>query len=95
MHSAWARVNAVLTFFGTVAAALCVLTTLTDYVHTSDPAIDVKLQSVKRLAPFRGKYDQAVLGVSLDADLTNAFSWNTKQLFVFLQAEYETEEVSG
>lgn len=28
----------------------------------------------------------------LEADLRSVFSWNTKQLFVFLQAEYETEE---
>ncbi|KAI8469269.1 MAG: 22 kDa subunit of signal peptidase [Monoraphidium minutum] len=92
MHSPWARVNAVLTFFGTVAAALCVLTTLTDFVHRADPAIKLELTGVKRLAPFRGKSDQAVLSMALDADLRSAFSWNTKQLFVYVQAEYETEE---
>ena len=34
---------------------------------------------------------QAILSLSLDADLRSAFSWNTKQLFVFLSADYETE----
>lgn len=34
---------------------------------------------------------QVKLSVSLDADLRQAFNWNTKQIFVFLQAEYETK----
>ena len=28
----------------------------------------------------------------LNADLRSIFSWNTKQLFVYVQAEYETED---
>jgi hypothetical protein len=28
----------------------------------------------------------------MDADLRSAFSWNTKQLFVYVQAEYVTPE---
>lgn len=35
---------------------------------------------------------QAVITFDLDADLRSVFSWNTKQLFVYLQAEYETPE---
>lgn len=58
MHSAMARGNAVLTFFGTVAAVLAVLTTLTDFVHHSDPRVKLELTGVKRLAPFRSKHDQ-------------------------------------
>lgn len=33
-----------------------------------------------------------VLSLKLDADLRSAFSWNTKQLFVYVQAEYVTPE---
>eukprot|EP00914_Ancora_sagittata_P032195 GHVO01065200.1.p1 GENE.GHVO01065200.1~~GHVO01065200.1.p1 ORF type:complete len:125 (+),score=8.80 GHVO01065200.1:23-397(+) len=33
--------------------------------------------------------DRAILQFSLDADLTSAFQWNTKQLFVYVTAEYE------
>lgn len=29
---------------------------------------------------------------NLDADLRSAFSWNTKQLFVFLRAEYTSDD---
>ena len=87
------RTNAALTFFGSTIAALCVLTTLTDFLHSGEPRAALRLEGVQRLAPFRGRYDQAVLSVSLDADLSGEFTWNTKQLFVFVAAEYETEEV--
>lgn len=95
MHSAMSRANAALTFFGSAVAALCALTALTDLWHGGEPRVDLKLNGVTRLAPYRGRYDQAVLSVALDADLSPAFSWNTKQLFVFVQAEYETDDVSS
>jgi signal peptidase complex subunit 3 len=50
------------------------------------------LLQVKRLVTHRGKHDQAALSMRLDADLRSAFSWNTKQLFVFVQADYVTPE---
>jgi hypothetical protein len=36
---------------------------------------------------------QAVLTFSLDADLRSVYSWNTKQLFVFLQVSGMIERV--
>ena len=41
---------------------------------------------------FHPRRWQAVVTFDLDADLRSIFSWNTKQLFVYLQAEYETPE---
>jgi signal peptidase complex subunit 3 len=32
------------------------------------------------------------MSLYLDADLRSIFSWNTKQLFVYLQAEYSTPQ---
>lgn len=90
MHSVSSRLNAALTFFGTTAALLACLVALTDVVHKSDPPVEVQLKEVKRFSTLRGKHDQAVLSMSLRADLRSAFSWNTKQLFVYLQAEYAT-----
>ncbi|KAF8059715.1 signal peptidase complex subunit 3A [Scenedesmus sp. PABB004] len=126
MHTVWSRANTVLTFFATTVSVLCVLVTLTDVLHTSDPPVSLKLTEVKRLAQHRGKQDQvspphgahartrapprraaaagsaaptraraarraqAAISMALRADLSSAFSWNTKQLFVFVQAEYAT-----
>jgi signal peptidase complex subunit 3 len=92
MHSYWNRLNTTLTFFGTVAAVLCVLVTVTDLFHTAHPDVNVKLLKVKQLGVHRNKNDQTVLSLKLDADLRSAFSWNTKQLFVYVQAEYSTPD---
>ena len=37
-------------------------------------------------------HDQAILSIGVDADLRSLFNWNVKQLFVYVTAEYETEE---
>ena len=36
-------------------------------------------------------HDQAIVSLSIDADLRSVFNWNVKQLFVYITAEYETE----
>lgn len=41
---------------------------------------------------MRSALVQAVVTFDLNADLRSIFSWNTKQLFVYVQAEYETED---
>lgn len=92
MHSYWHRLNTVFTFFGTVAAVLCVLTTSTDLFHKSTPIVNVSIAEIRRLTPYLGQKDQAVLTFNLEADLRSVFSWNTKQLFVFVQAEYTTPQ---
>ncbi|KAF6263833.1 hypothetical protein COO60DRAFT_1267336 [Scenedesmus sp. NREL 46B-D3] len=92
MHTVWTRANTVLTFFATVLSVLCVVVTVTDVFHKSDPPITIQLKEVKRLVTHRGRQDQAALSMQLNADLRSAFSWNTKQLFVFVQADYVTPE---
>lgn len=53
MHTYSNRANTVLTFFGTVAAVLCVLVTITDVFHKSDPPISVQLNEVQKLSLHR------------------------------------------
>ena len=42
-----------------------------------------------------GSTDRAVLKFDLDADLSSAFHWNVKQLFVFVTAEYRSKTNVG
>lgn len=42
-------------------------------------------------AVSREKNDLGTLRFDMTADLTPLFNWNTKQLFVYLTAEYETQ----
>ncbi len=59
MHSIAYRANAVFTLFGSVAATLAVLTSMTDLLHKSDPTVSLELGEVKRLVPYGGNRDQA------------------------------------
>ena len=45
--------------------------------------MSVKLAKVERFLRV-GRNDEAHLAFEIDADLTSVFSWNTKQLFVWL-----------
>lgn len=75
---------------------MCACTT---YFHAPEPKINVL--RMNRLTELRSQpyrdgrvVDRAVLTFDLDADLTAVFNWNTKQLFVYVVAEYETEKNS-
>jgi hypothetical protein len=61
MHTYSNRANTALTFFGTVAAVLCVLVALTDMFHQSDPPISVTLEEVKKLSLHRCVYGTVLL----------------------------------
>lgn len=51
---------------------------------------------MSRLGAERGSggsgADEAQLSMALQADMRSVFSWNTKQIFMFVQAEYATED---
>ena len=87
-HTFTHRLNALLTFAVTVLAVMCFCASVTDEFHVSNPVVDVQVLEIERFTAVDGN-DEAYLVFSIDADLTSVFSWNTKQLFVSVQAEYE------
>eukprot|EP01023_Acetabularia_acetabulum_P062736 TRINITY_DN7778_c0_g3_i1.p2 TRINITY_DN7778_c0_g3~~TRINITY_DN7778_c0_g3_i1.p2 ORF type:complete len:173 (-),score=9.96 TRINITY_DN7778_c0_g3_i1:335-853(-) len=92
MYTIWVRLNAVFTFASTALAVMCAFVTLTDYFHQTDPKIDLNVLNVDALYKKPRGDDAAFVQLQLNADLRSVFSWNTKQLFVFLSAEYETDK---
>ena len=71
---------------------MCVLRLLlADVLHEAHPTAVVRVAKVERLQALDAGKDEAYLAFELSADLTSAFSWNTKELFVFLGAEYESK----
>jgi hypothetical protein len=52
MHTVWTRANTVLTFFATVLSVLCVVVTVTDVFHKSDPPISIELKEVGSSTAF-------------------------------------------
>ncbi|EQC39591.1 hypothetical protein SDRG_03025 [Saprolegnia diclina VS20] len=89
MHTIWTRANALFTLAMTAMSIMCALTTLTTYLHEPSPVINtLSLNTVHSLKKYRDRTEKAVLSFDLDADLRSVFNWNTKQLFVYIVAEY-------
>jgi signal peptidase complex subunit 3 len=92
MHNLWVRLNAVVFFALTVLLALATLAAFSTYLHAGEPKVKVlRFDKLTQLMHYNGN-DRAKLNFHLNADLTPAFHWNVKQLFVFMVAEYETEK---
>ncbi len=92
MQNFWVRLNNV-TFFGfgvlLCMASMCSLSTMW---HFEPPAVKtLKLNTLKTLKNHGG-IDRALFTFDLSADLRPAFHWNIHQLFVFVVAEYKSEE---
>ncbi|CAM9566876.1 unnamed protein product, partial [Discosporangium mesarthrocarpum] len=91
MHTAWARLNAVVFFGLSVLLGLSILTALSTYLHKGFP--DVKRLGVNRMRSFRTHQgvDRLLMNIDVEADMAPAFNWNVKLLFLFVVAEYATE----
>ena len=90
MHNVWVRLNAVIFFALTVLLVLAVLCAMSTLLHQDKPTVKtLKMNTLKSLRNHGG-VDRALLSFELNADLSPAFHWNLKQLFVFVVAEYAT-----
>jgi len=94
MHSIVSRVNNVSAFMSSCIMALLAAITLTTFLFNANPQGDLTISSIKvtssnaRRYPNR-KQDLAFVNFNITADLTPLFNWNTKQLFLYLEAEYD------
>ncbi|KAL7003045.1 hypothetical protein U1Q18_004203 [Sarracenia purpurea var. burkii] len=90
MHSFGYRANALLTFALTVLALLCAMTSVSDNLNSPSPSAQVQVLNVNWFKKSTQGDDEVRLTLNISADLQSLFTWNTKQVFVFLAAEYET-----
>ncbi|CAK9805423.1 Signal peptidase complex subunit 3 [Anthophora quadrimaculata] len=96
MHSVFARNNAVMAYTLSVSACLtfcCFLSTVfIDYrANANLNTVKVAVKNLPDYSASREKNDLAYLTFDLQTDLTPLFNWNVKQLFLYLTAEYQTE----
>ncbi|DBA66797.1 TPA: hypothetical protein ACH3X2_001938 [Trebouxia sp. C0005] len=96
MHAWWIRGNAVLTLCTSVLAAVCIAVSITDLFHKSNPFVSASLVEVQGLQReydrWVGYRERAWIAVNLTADLQDSFTWNTRQIYLWLTAEYRTEK---
>ncbi|OAQ64677.1 microsomal signal peptidase subunit [Pochonia chlamydosporia 170] len=97
MHSSFTRIQNVFGFFTTVACVLAGFIAATDLIaarHPSGTLIPTNIQVVKGRPHYYSskKEEYAIIKFSLDADLSTLFTWNTKQLFVYVTADWPAAE---
>uniref|UniRef100_A0A915IDQ6 Signal peptidase complex subunit 3 n=1 Tax=Romanomermis culicivorax TaxID=13658 RepID=A0A915IDQ6_ROMCU len=97
MHSFLSRLNAVFAFALSVLASVTFACFVTTFFKNYSTAVEIATAKpfIKNLPDYsanREKNDLAVLNFDLQVDLSPLFDWNTKQLFLFLTAEYATKE---
>ncbi|MCJ1446650.1 MAG: hypothetical protein MMC23_007156 [Stictis urceolatum] len=93
MHSSLVRIQNVFGFFTTVAFTVAAFVAISVVLIPQDPSASIKLRNVQVVKGRPHYYstkkeEYAHIRFDLDADFTSLFNWNTKQLFVWVQAVY-------
>lgn len=96
MYMIFTRVNAIFAYTLSVSACLtfcCFLSTaFIDYrANATLNTVKVVVKNVPDYSASREKNDLGYLTFDLQTDLTPLFNWNVKQLFLYLTAEYQTD----
>jgi len=94
MHTVWVRLNAVVFFGLSALLGFSLLAGVSKIGHSSRHFPDVRKLELNRLRSLKshGGVDRALLSFDLNVDLTPAFHWNIKQLFVYVIASYKTDK---
>ncbi|KAJ6487834.1 signal peptidase 22 kDa subunit [Mycena sanguinolenta] len=94
MHTLFSRINNLSALLSScvmgLLAAIALSSMLQQLVTPPLPQGEVLVNSVK-VVPGKGrnhKYEHARIDFAVQADLAPLFNWNTKQLFLYLEAEY-------
>ncbi|KAH9910077.1 signal peptidase 22 kDa subunit [Xylariomycetidae sp. FL2044] len=98
MYNSLTRVQNVFGFFTTVAFVVAAIIAASDLTAPRTPSAEIKttnVQVVKGRPHYYStkKEEYAIIKFSLEADLSSLFTWNTKQLFVYVTAEWPAPPV--
>ncbi|OBZ71025.1 Signal peptidase complex subunit 3 [Grifola frondosa] len=97
MHTIYARFNNISAMFSSCLMALLAAIALSSFVFTADPKGDLSVASVQVFPGNARRYknrdqDFAFVNFNVTADLSPLFHWNTKQLFLYVSAEYANKQ---
>ncbi|KAK3308602.1 signal peptidase subunit-domain-containing protein [Chaetomium strumarium] len=101
MYSSVVRLQNTFGFFTTVAFVIAAFIAASDLITPRTPSVGVLKPTNVQVVRGRPHYysskkeEYAILKFSLDADLSSLFTWNTKQLFVYVTAEWPSAGGSG
>ncbi|KAI5118588.1 hypothetical protein M0805_008678 [Coniferiporia weirii] len=97
MHSLYARFNNVTALLSTCLLALVGAISVTTIFFNADPkgAVgigNIKVYSGSNLHFRQRNHEYSFVRFNVSADLTPLFNWNTKQLFLYLEAEFTSAD---
>ncbi|KAJ6804012.1 signal peptidase complex subunit 3B-like [Iris pallida] len=92
MHTFGYRASALVTFAVTILAVMCAMASVSDNFNAPAPTAEVKVLNINWFQKQPHGNDEVSLTLNISADLQSLFTWNTKQVFVFVAAEYATPE---
>lgn len=101
MYSSVVRLQNTFGFFTTVAFVVAALIAATDFLAPRAPSVGTlkttNVQVVKGRPHYYSakKEEYAIIKFSLDADLSSLFTWNTKQVFVYVTAEWPEQQANA
>ncbi|KAM7221697.1 signal peptidase subunit [Rhypophila decipiens] len=94
MYSSLVRLQNTFGFFTTVIFVVAALIASTDFITPRAPVVSTLKTNSVQVVRGRPHYysskkeEYAVIKFSLEADLSSLFTWNTKQVFVYVTAEW-------
>ncbi|XP_067899994.1 signal peptidase complex subunit 3-like [Heterodontus francisci] len=93
MNNLMSRFNSLFAFTLMVMAALTFLVFLSTVFQQARVPVSIRVSgvSLKKYEDYTGNYDLGSVNFSVYVDLGPVFNWNVKQLFLYLAAEYTTE----
>ncbi|KAF5740597.1 signal peptidase complex subunit 3B-like [Tripterygium wilfordii] len=94
MHSFGYRANALLTFAVTILALMCAIASVSDTLNHPTPSAEIQISNINWFQKQPHGNDEVSLSMNISADLQSLFTWNTKQVFLFVAAEYDTPKNS-
>lgn len=99
MNTVLSRGNAVFAFTLSILAVMTICCFLSTLLKPYEDTVEVRIQTidkdVKNVTNFGNNRQVNELGFfkfDLDADFSKTFDWNTKEIFLYLTAHYETKQ---
>lgn len=94
MYTSIVRIQNTFGFFTTVAFAVAALIAASDFLSARAPSVGLLRTTSVQTVMGRPHYysskkeEYGIIKFSLEADLSDLFTWNTKQVFVYVTAEW-------
>ncbi|KAM0944335.1 putative signal peptidase I [Dioscorea sansibarensis] len=92
MHTSVQRLNTLVTFAAVLLAVLCGVASFLDGFNTLSVYGTVEVVKIRKFRKQLNGNEEVTMNLNISLDLRSTFTWNTKQVFVFLAAEFETEK---